>query len=269
MVRYVYYIFDHNTAEFYIGSRTYHGKDIKKDPYMGSSCYWGDCLPDNVEKHIVQRGFKTEESKYQYEYELINKHFDNPKNVNLHNPADGWHYDRTGIPLTAETKKKMSEAKKGENHPMYGKHHTAEAKRKMSQTHKGKYKGENHPMYGVRGKNSPQAKAVLHLVTGKIYDTARQAEKETGENHRTISTHCQGINCKNNPRWKFADEVTNEKGYWIEQGVKHIKSGEKFSTFEEASKAFNCSRRKVGNHCHNKVQNPEFRFYKEKIMWEK
>ena len=43
-----------------------------------------------------------------------------------------------------ETKRKMSEAKKGKNHPFYGQHHSEEIKRKMSKS----LKGENHPMYG-------------------------------------------------------------------------------------------------------------------------
>ena len=36
--------------------------------------------------------------------------------------------------------------KKGNNHPMYGKHHSEEAKRKMSETHKGRKKSR---IFGV------------------------------------------------------------------------------------------------------------------------
>jgi len=37
-----------------------------------------------------------------------------------------------------------SEVKKGERHPLYGKHHSNEARKKMSEAHK----GERHPFYG-------------------------------------------------------------------------------------------------------------------------
>ena len=51
-----------------------------------------------------------------------------------------------------ETRKKMSEAKKGkyigEKHPMYGKHPSEETRKKMSEAKKGKYIGEKHPVYG-------------------------------------------------------------------------------------------------------------------------
>ena len=39
--------------------------------------------------------------------------------------------------MSEETRKKMSEAKKGEKHPFYGKHHTEENRRKISESLKG------------------------------------------------------------------------------------------------------------------------------------
>ena len=42
------------------------------------------------------------------------------------------------------TRKKISEAMSGENHPWYGKHHTEESKKKISESKS----GENHPLYG-------------------------------------------------------------------------------------------------------------------------
>lgn len=50
-----------------------------------------------------------------------------------------------GKTLSEEHKKKISETRKGENHPFYGKHFSEEHRKKLSESHKGKYKGENHP----------------------------------------------------------------------------------------------------------------------------
>ena len=60
-----------------------------------------------------------------------------------------------------ESRKKMSEKKKGENNPLFGKHHSAKTCKKISEANKGKHrsaearkkmseskKGENHPMFG-------------------------------------------------------------------------------------------------------------------------
>lgn len=72
--------------------------------------------------------------------------------------------------FSEETRKKISEALKGENNPMYGKTHSAEARKKISEARKGKknyfygkhltekhkkkiseaLKGENNPNYGKK-----------------------------------------------------------------------------------------------------------------------
>ena len=53
--------------------------------------------------------------------------------------------------LSEETKRKMSEAHKG-NKSMLGKHHSEDAKRKISESLKGRLSGEKHPLYGKRFK---------------------------------------------------------------------------------------------------------------------
>ena len=76
---------------------------------------------------------------------------------NRTNGGDG----ASGFIHSQETRKKMSEAQKGENHPHYGKSRPKEVKRKISEKHKGKIlsvehrkklsekkEGKNHPNYG-------------------------------------------------------------------------------------------------------------------------
>ena len=63
-----------------------------------------------------------------------------------------------------ESCKKMSEAKKGENHPMFGKHHSEETRKKISYA----LNGENHPMFGKHiseetRKKMSEAKKGKHL----------------------------------------------------------------------------------------------------------
>jgi len=52
-----------------------------------------------------------------------------------------------GIIHSEETIRKMSEARCGENNPMYGKHHSEETIKKMSQNH-ADISGKNNPNYG-------------------------------------------------------------------------------------------------------------------------
>ena len=47
-------------------------------------------------------------------------------------------HNKIGKKLSDETKQKMSEAKKGEKNPLYGKHRSAETNKRISESHKGK-----------------------------------------------------------------------------------------------------------------------------------
>ena len=125
---------------------------------------------------------------------------------------------------TEETKKKLSAACKGKNHPFYGKHHSEETKKKLSETRKGKYCGKNHPLYGKhhseeskrkmsdshKGKTSPnygkhiseehKMKLSIPIVqidasTNKVvnvWDSSMEAEREGGFNPGHINNCCKG-----------------------------------------------------------------------------
>ena len=55
--------------------------------------------------------------------------------------------DKMKIPVSEETRRKMSEAQTGEKHPMYGKHRSEETKKKISDNH-ADFSGESNPNFG-------------------------------------------------------------------------------------------------------------------------
>ena len=109
---------------------------------------------------------------------------------------------RKGKHHSEETKQKISEAHKGENNYWYGKHHSEEHKQKMSK----RMSGENNPNYGKQlseehkqkiseancGENHPQARKIICITTGEIFDYIKQASKKYGVNHQNISKCCRG-----------------------------------------------------------------------------
>lgn len=108
----------------------------------------------------------------------------------------------TGKTHSEESKKKMSEVKKGENNYWYGKQHSDETKKKMSEAHKGKThseeskkkmseskKGENHPLYGKH-----------HSEETKI----KMAKSHNNNSGYLKVSKVKNKNCKQGFRWTYS-----------------------------------------------------------------
>jgi len=65
--------------------------------------------------------------------------------------------------FTEKHRKNISESKKGEKHPFYGKHHSEETKKKMSK----KNKGENNKMFGK--KHSEETRKKMSEIRNEGY----------------------------------------------------------------------------------------------------
>jgi hypothetical protein len=94
----------------------------------------------------------------------------------LHNKTDGGE-GASGIIHSEETRNKISNAKKGENNPQYGKTRSIESKRKQSEAMKGK----NNPNYGKNRSIETKTKIsenqlkynykIYSIKESKIYET--------------------------------------------------------------------------------------------------
>ena len=108
--------------------------------------------------------------------------------------------------ISKETRRKISEANKGKNHPFYGKTLNKEHRRKISKSHKGKTlseeirrkiskstKGENHPFYGKT--HSEQSRRKM--------SEAKKGKTHSEETKRKMSEAKKG---ENNPKCKLPKE---------------------------------------------------------------
>lgn len=124
---------------------------------------------------------------------------------------------------------KHSEMIKGENHPMYGKHHSEETKQKISISKKGtklsdetkrkmsmSRSGENNCNYGKYGKNHPLSIMIVQLEknTDKIINIfcgIKESGRLTNINHSSISQCCTNKRkSAGGYRWKYLSDVPEE-----------------------------------------------------------
>lgn len=169
---------------------------------------------DNIKHEILFEGL-TKEQAEEKEKQLI-KQYDTTSHANGYNIELGG--DSTGK-VSDESKHKNSEAHKGmmagAKHWHYGQHWSDEVKKKISEAHKGmkyseetlrkksaRFSGKGNPMYGTKmsaeHKKKLQAacvkavsKPVMCIETGNVYDSAVQAQRETGIYAGTIRNVCK------------------------------------------------------------------------------
>lgn len=117
----------------------------------------------------------------------------------------------------------------GENNPMYGKHLSDETKKKMSDSRKGKYTGEDNHMYGQHLSEEAK-KRISEANTGRIVsESARQAVSKANasrvwseESKQKLSNTISG---ENHP-W-FGRHHTEETRRKISEIHKGLQTGEK------------------------------------------
>ena len=165
---------------------------------------WG-----NFEHIVIAKGLSEEEAKW-LEVELI-------REWDTTNREYGYNITKGGDsnPMdNEESRKKLSETRKGENNPNYGKTLSEEHRKKIGKAMKGKTlsektkqkmseatKGENNPMYGKKhteeskqkmsetkkGKNNPRATKVYCVELDMVFNTITEASKFVGCDQTNIS----------------------------------------------------------------------------------
>lgn len=136
------------------------------------------------------------------------------------NPMYGKHH-------TEETRRKISEANKGNPSPNLGKKFSEESKEKMRVAKRGKYDGENHPFYGKHhseetkqkisnsksGYNAKNTKPIINIDTNKIYYSSIMASNDTNIDSSSILKCCKyKFKTVGGYNWKYIYDYTTKDG---------------------------------------------------------
>lgn len=188
---YVYKITDSKTKQFYIGSRTCECLPINDD-YMGSPSVWSPKDKNRLEKEIIKSDFKTRKDAIEFEAILIEKNIDNELNENYSIPPNKFYGGMKGKNHSSDTIKKISEGNKGKILSETHINNIREAKLGISHSidHKNNIRDGVKKYY--ERNNHPDCKKVIHINTGKIFESQTNAANYFNIAPCTVSAHCNG-----------------------------------------------------------------------------
>lgn len=218
-----YFVYRHTSpsGKVYVGitsqaptRRWAHGHGYRHNPYFLKAIQkygW-----DNFTHEVLCSGL-SKEAACEKEMELIRFHRSNNEEYG-YNLSSGGEFPSTGITLSEETRRKLSESKRGDKSPWYGKKFSEEHRRKMRESHLGKHfwndeqraqiserqRGEKNHNYGKRASEETRKKQrdshrkynVLQVdVEGRIvavFPSTRAAATAVGSHSGVISSVCRG-----------------------------------------------------------------------------
>ena len=194
-----------------VNGKIYIGQTTEKNPIRRwwKHCYDNKTMFDKAIKKYGQNNFKFEVIDLANSQDELNDKerywisFYDCMAPNGYNLTSG---GRSYCVVSEETRKKMSECRKGEKAPWYGKKLTEEAKQKMSEAHKGKpgyWTGKKRDAETLRkisearkgkysGANSKQSKKIICVETGVIYDSIGECSRITNINRTGIVRALRG-----------------------------------------------------------------------------
>ena len=126
----------------------------------------------------------------------------------LHNLTDGGD-GASGAIKSEKTRRKMSEARKGENHPNYGKSLSEETRRKMSEAQKGKICSEEH-----KRKNSEAHKGKTHSEETKKKLSEANIGKTLSEEHKRKMSEVQKGKIRSEEHKRKMSDVRKGRKWW-------------------------------------------------------
>ena len=187
----IYSVYVHKNLKndkYYVGCTSQNPKKrwdsgwgYQRNPKMWKDIQNSDWNKDWV--HGILGKFKNEQDALKYESFLI---------AMLGSAENGYNtsaYYSHSCKHSEESKKKMSEAKTGENNPMFGKHFTEEHRKKMSDS-------------------KPKKPVLQFSKTGEFiaeYSSISEAKRQTGCNHGNICECCKGnLKSAGGYIWRYA-----------------------------------------------------------------
>lgn len=201
-----YTVYKHTTPnnKVYIGITSYKKPNIRwrnGKGYKQNKHFFGAILKygwNNIKHEILYTNLSKEEA-CKIEIELIAKYNSNQREFGYNNSTGG---EKGALgsnhKISPETRKKISEAVKGDKNGFYGKTHTQEVKELIRLSKLGKNAWNKGISWDNEIKNKimlshKERKKVMCVETKIIYNSIKEASRETNIDKKNISYCCKKI----------------------------------------------------------------------------
>lgn len=171
----IYSIYGHTSPsnKSYIGQTfRLHERDCEHARMNGSSPAFHNAIAkygwDNFIHEILEENLTLEEANIREVYWIEFYGTLSPNGYNLNTGGNNFKF-------SDETRKRMSESRSGEKHPMFGKHHSEEAKQKIRDNHADQ-SGEQNGMFGKTLSDEAKRK-ISEIQTGQTGKLCRNSKK--------------------------------------------------------------------------------------------
>lgn len=192
--------------------------------YMNNPYFWHAIQKygwDNFEHIIVKTGLSQDEA-CQMEKDLIALHKSNDL-IHGYNIADGGQFNimpeatrqrlsevRKGTNLGKDNPNYGNHKLAGVNNPNYGKHHSAETRKRISENRKGKglhvFSEEHKQRIKAHHRGGADKKKVVCVETGEVYESINCAARAVNASKKLISNCCRKVphyNTAKGYHWQF------------------------------------------------------------------
>ena len=191
----IYTVYQHRNLR---NGKSYIGM-TSREPKKRWNYGWGYQNQPKIWSDIKESDWNTD-----WQHNILGKFEDKQEALNIEemfiwlfdSTNDGYNtsaYSSHSCKHSKESKNKISEAKTGEKHPMFGKHPSEESRKKISEANTGKHHSEEHR------KKISQSKGVNGILQfskdGELiaeYSSIHEAERQTGCNNCSICNCCKG-----------------------------------------------------------------------------
>jgi hypothetical protein len=219
----VYYVYEHRRndtgAVFYVGK----GRARRDAARNNRSAHWNSIVNKAGGYQICRIATDIdEELSHLVEVEAIDKY--RRIGLRLANKTDGGE-GSTGAKLSEQTRRRMSESRRGANNPNFGKARPESVKKVISEKRKGRVAGKDHPRFGMTVSDEMRKRISEKLKGSRLTPEQAAKHSEALRRYHDTAGRRKPVLCVTTGEWFPTASAAADKLKLIRQSIRDVCKG--------------------------------------------